>query len=52
MGRTVFSSHLDSRILNTPESGFMGTSHFTCQHPDLAKTLGHVLNFDVIGTLI
>ena len=54
MGGTIFSWHLDSRMLNTPELGFIGTSHFTCrcQHPNLAKTLGHVLNFDVIGTLI
>lgn len=54
MGGTIFRSHLDSQILNTPELDFIGTSHFTCgcQHPSLAKTLGHVLNFGVIGTLL
>lgn len=54
MGGTIFTSHLDSRIVSTPELGFIGTSHFTCdcQRPNHAKTLGHVLNFDVIGTLI
>lgn len=47
----LFSLLLNSGILNRPESGFIGTSHFVhgCQHPNLAKTLVHVLNFDVTG---
>lgn len=41
VGRTIFSLHLNSQVLNTPELCSIGKSHFTCgcQHPSLAKTL-------------
>lgn len=52
VGEILFSLLLDIGISHTPELDFIRTSHFAhgCQHPNLAKTSGHVLNFDVTGT--